>query len=80
MVERYQVTTTVTCGMQLSVYGASADWCGDSAQQITDHAFSGTGKIVAQTDEPLDWEFSFEVVSVLTKLPEMNVLSQGNLL
>ena len=36
---------------QLSVFGAIADWCGELAQQISDHAFSSTGKPVAQNEE-----------------------------
>ena len=57
---------------RLSVYGAIADWCGEVAQQISDRAFSSTGKLVAQMNEQLNCRLSPEVVSVMTKPSEIN--------
>ena len=38
---------TVFSVNRLSVHGATSDWCEELAQQISDHAFSSTGKLVA---------------------------------
>ena len=55
------------------------DWCVELAQQISDHAFASTGKLVAEMNEQLDCEFSLGVVSEMTKPPEIDVPAQGNL-
>ena len=66
--------------MQLSDFGAISDWCGDLAQQISDHSFSSTGKPAAKMNEQLDCRPSPGVLSVFTKTPAINVPAQGNLL
>ena len=41
--------------------GAIADWCGELAQKISDHAFCSTGKPVAQMNEQLDCIFHLKL-------------------
>ena len=64
---------------QPSIYGAIAGWCGELAQQISDHAFSSPGKPAAHMNEQLDCSLSPEVLSVMTEPLEIVVLAQGNL-
>ena len=75
---------TIISVNQLSVYGAIAGCCGEMAQQLaqqlSDHAFSITGKPVAKMGEQLDCKLSPEVLSVITKPLEIDVPAQGNLL
>ena len=71
---------TIISANQISVNGAIADRCGELAQQISDHAFSTTGKPVAQINEQLECELSPEVVTVITKPLEIDFPAQGNLL
>ena len=47
----------------LSVFGAIANWCGDLAQWMSDHAISSTGKPVAQMNEQLDCETCCEAIT-----------------
>ena len=71
---------TLTSVNQLSVYGATAHWCGELALQIFDHAFFSTGTALAQVNEQLDCRLPPEVLSVKTTPLGIDVPAQGNLL
>ena len=63
---------------QLSVCGAVSDWCGELAQQISDHSSSSTGRTVAVLDDGSESQVSPNVVSILTNPPSINVAVQGD--
>ena len=46
---------------QLSIYGAISDWCEELAQQISDHSFSSTGKLVAELNDESESRISPDV-------------------
>ena len=75
----YRFASTLTCRIQSCCFAQSFPSTSSvSTEQISDHAFSSTGKLVAQMNEQLDCEFSLEVVCVLTKPPEIDVPARRN--
>ena len=71
---------TIISVNQFSVDGALADWCGELAQQISDHAFTSTEKPVANMHDESECRISPSVVSILTNPLSTHVQVQGDLL
>ena len=65
---------------QLSLYGAVSDWCGELAQQISEHSSSSTGRPVAEMNDESGSRISPSVVSILTNPPSMYVPVHGDFL
>ena len=65
---------------QLSLYGAVSDWCGELAQQISEHSSSSTARPVAEMNDESESRISPSVVSILTNPPSMYVPVQGDFL